>query len=373
MWFSLLRIRRDNPIFDQARRRLRRRWWRSWVAPSLGFVALFYGLMLALHFSDWLAGAAAGGGARIPPERILRILLLFLMPLQGVTGFLAGARALQRERENGTLPALLMTNLSNHDLLAGKLLGTALPFVLFTLTLVPATLLWGWTPPGDLPSVLSNQWSWVSLLVGFWYFTPLESLILGFIAALLGIAFGFRRAATHSSAARVYGLGPFEFMLLMPFLLACLAQLFVALLDLGLALVGLLIDPADPLDFGFFRPLLRIVGVVAGAWLISLMPLCELAENLRFYCGDETGAPTAGGFRARRLSAGHTRPAPWTGQAREGAPATRGSTPQTRALEVWSDYDRRQSGRARPGSALRRRDDGGFFSDGAPPPSSSGE
>jgi hypothetical protein len=168
--------------------------------PSSVLSALFYGLMQALHFSDWLPARRGGGGESLPSDSAH--LLLFLLPLQGVTGFWRRAGAPARARKRNPARAADDQPLEPWPS-RGQLLGTRWRLITSpSRSFRPRPL--GMDPPGDIAVGSLEPWSWVSA-GGLLVFHAAGIADSGIIAALPDRV-RLPPRGTHSSAARVYGL-----------------------------------------------------------------------------------------------------------------------------------------------------------------------
>lgn len=329
MWIRLLQARLDNPLFVHARRRLRRTWWRSWFTPALILVGGLYAFLAALQWGpDW---GAAPSGLEVTPDGVLRAMLLILLPLMPLMGFVAGARTLQREREHSTLDTLLMTELDNVDLIAGKILGCLMPFAVFFLLLIPAALLFGWkTTDITVPSFGAN-WRFSAVIEGLWNRPVFETLLECFIGATLGVIYGVHRAAHHPRAVAAYSVGMISFLVFIPFALGIVSLLFVSLVYLlWNGILPLLLDSVP--NIAPAAPFLRAVAVVIAAWLLTLIPLFEMADRFRVMCGEEESKHP---FRRPR-SASPVRPTPWTAE-------------RPMAQDRWAEWEERRKAKAHGG------------------------
>jgi ABC-type transport system involved in multi-copper enzyme maturation permease subunit len=346
MWIRLLKLRADNPLFVQARRRLRRRWWRSWGAPVLAVVLAFYGLLFMAYFDVGLGAQDPGSG--LMAEQLLRLFLLSLCPLITLIGYVAGARAVQREREKGTLESLLLTDLSNYDLLAGKILGALLPFLLFVLLMVPAVIEFGTVESADVPTLFTRAWEFQDFLESLWYLPHWEMLVYILLGATLGVVYGVHRAANHRRSSMIYSAGAISFLIVIPFGMLFISALVQSLVELTVTILhSILLPSREQIVFTTFKPFARVLGMIIAAWVLTLIPLFELADQFRYLCGEERD-PRELRFRRPLAGSPGPPPIPWAQEA-------------AKPKNVWDDYEQRHQGRPRPRSAIarppRERDD----------------
>lgn len=341
MWLRFLRTRKDNPLFVQACRRLRRRWWRSWVAPALLVLAALYGFLILAQLGIGFAPAIASPASGFDSAAILRLFLIVLTPLLTLAAYVAGVKSVQREREQGTLETLLLTDLTNIDLITGKVLGALLPFFLASLLLLPAVLQFGVTASPQLPALFTKNWRLQGMLEAFWYLPHWELLANIFFGAVLGVVYGIHRAAHYRRPSLIYSFGMITFLIFVTFGLQMLSNLFQAMVEIPAGIIHMT-QSNEPFDFTPYQPLVRVIGGAIATWLLTLMPLFELADQFR-YLVEEEQDPRYLRFRPRPSPA--ARPVPWTERK-----------PQASAHDIWAEeWEKRGQTRARPHSAILPR------------------
>jgi hypothetical protein len=340
MWIRFLKSRKDNPLFAQACRRLRRSWWRSWVAPALLIIGALYGFLIVAEVGIGLGpGVAAKSG--LDTSAILRLFLIVLAPLLALFSFVAGAKAVQRDHEKGTLEALLLTDMNDVDLLAGKVLGTLLPFFLACLLLLPAVIQFGTLDTPAIPPIFSKNWRLSRWLEAFWYLPHWEMLVNLFLGTVLGVVYGIHRAAHYRRPSMIYSFGIVTFILFVTVGIQLVSNLFQALIIIAVNL-GVFLKTGTIPDLSAIEPFIRVLGGVLATWLVTLIPLFELAEQFRYLVGEEQDPRY---LRIRTRAASTLRPTPWT--ERKG-PATTG--------DVWAEeWEKRKQRQAAPRSALMPR------------------
>jgi len=340
MWIQLVNGSKDNPLFAQACRRLRRGWWRSWAAPALAFFFALVALLILVRLNMG-AKISKAGLEGFTPTVVLRLILVFLAPLTTLFAYVAGAKSVQREREKGTLETLLLTDLTNIDLLSGKVLSSLLPFVIACLGLAPVVVVFGTTEAPPIPTLFTKSWRLQEMVEGFWYLPHWELLANMFLGAVLGVVYGIHRAAHFRRPTMIFTFGMITFLLFVPIVLQVVSHLFQALIEIPVRFL-IMFHSGKLVDFTPYQPYARVLGGLGATWLMSLIPLFELADQFRYLCEEEQDPRY---LRIRKRPGSGTKPVPWT-ERKQRMPVE----------DLWEEWEkRRQTSGKQPRTAILPR------------------
>src|SRR5438477_8714145 len=128
------------PIFAREFRAVPRR------AGHYGMRAASLGLLWTLGVTAWLATGGLGGEPEIGDTARFGLLLfqIFTYVMIALVTFfaaLSAASTVAQEKDRRTFVLLLMTDLRDHEIVLGKLLGSLLPIILVLLGTLPVLML----------------------------------------------------------------------------------------------------------------------------------------------------------------------------------------------------------------------------------------